>query len=513
MFEQYFEDYLKHHPTLASFLGDRSRDGEVELWLSESYRNDWGAVLAKYEKKLQNKSNLTYDEMALKFSLEQERKFLSLPFNLMPMSSFSNPVLDFAFMERTVYPPHKENMKRRYKLYGDIFLLCIDNMREGIKEKIMIPTIVCERMIEDIEAFLKHKEYLVDASLESYLKQHYLPCVEKLLRFLKDEYLEKCTKTIGFCDLPKGNDMYEARLISNTSQYVTPEAIHKMGLREVRRIHNAFKKLIPHIYPKQHLDVPSFLQKFKDEPKNFMKNANDILRAYVAAQKRIRKDIIPMFFHEQVTPYEIKRVPKMLEASSAGAFYYPGNKTRPGRFFINLRNTRENPIYTIETLAMHEGEPGHHYQFQYMLDKKLPMYKIFGTEGNAYAEGWALYAESLSPSSDPAVIFGRLTFEMLRAVRCVVDTGIHYYGWSFKRALAYMEKHIALQETELTSELIRYICIPGQATAYKVGENFFKDHKIKFLEKGKSIKDYHKAVLDEGVIPLYVLDKILTNQL
>lgn len=512
MFEKYFHDVLKYHPSFASFLGDRSRDGEVEVSLSQSFRNKWSKVLSHYEHMLRKNPSSDIDSETLNFALKEERMFLDLPFHLLPISSFTNHVLDFTFMENTLYPKGSEdNMLARHKSYMKTFNECIRCMKEGIAKKTTLPKIICERLIQDIENFVERKNYIVNKDLTSFFEDHYRGEIQKLLHFLKNEYLLHCRDSIGLCDVPKGKEMYTALLVSNTTLYISPEEIHKMGMSEVRRITAAFKSLMAKIYPGQDLDVPTFLQKFKSDPRHFLKGTDAILNAYKNMQQTIRKEVIPKYFYDQVTPYEIRRVPKMLQSSSAGAFYYPGNNIRPGRFFVNLRDTKENPKYTIETLTMHEGEPGHHYQFQYMLDKKLPMYKIFGTQGNAFTEGWALYAESLSPSTDPAVIFGRLTFEMLRAVRCVVDTGIHYYGWTFQRALSYMKKHIALMESELSSELIRYICIPGQATAYKVGEQFFKRQKDAYFKKGHDIKDYHKIVLDNGVLPLYVLEKILTS--
>jgi uncharacterized protein (DUF885 family) len=248
----------------------------------------------------------------------------------------------------------------------------------------------------------------------------------------------------------------------------------------------------------------------QSDPKNYFQTKEQVVQAYLQAREKIRKTMMPKLFYDQVTTYEIHPVPKMLESSAAGAFFYPGNMKRPGRFFINLRDVKENPKYTVETLAIHEGEPGHHYQYQYMLENNVPLYRIFSNDGTAFAEGWALYTESLSLSKNKFDNFGRLTYEMFRAVRCVVDTGIHAFGWTFEQALDYMKQHLAMKETELITELERYICIPGQAIAYKIGEQFLLQQREKFLKrKNNNIKDFHKRVLENGVLPLCILEDVI----
>ncbi len=166
-------------------------------------------------------------------------------------------------------------------------------------------------------------------------------------------------------------------------------------------------------------------------------------------------------------------------------------------------------------LSLHEAEPGHHYQFQYMIDAKVPIHKIFAVSGNAFVEGWALYAESLGEYDlkDKLGLYkyvGRLTYEMFRAVRLVVDTGMHYYGWSFAKCLRFMSKHLAMSRSEIITELERYACIPGQALAYKIGELTFQRLKKEYLQafqhNKNAIKEFHKIVLEDGVLPLKILE-------
>lgn len=508
MFDRYFEEYLRFFPSMASFLGDRTSDDKVEVSISPTFRKKWEAVVHKYSKRLRRGSN-GIDDMLLRYSLREEINGFKYPFDLMPITSFVNPALEFTFLERTMYPPNPGKSKKRHECYIRYFRQCMRNMREGVTRGYTIPRRICEKVIDDIANFVALKEYVTDPRMVSYFEKRYRPVLERLLRFLKEEYLGSCRDTIGLSNLPNGKSMYKYLVHANTTLDLSPHEVHSLGLREVKRILKEFEGLIPQNM--KHLGVAGFINAVKGNPKNYIQTPKEAMTLFKTKQQELRETIVSKYFYDQVTPYEIRRTPRMLESSSAGAFYYPGCGDRPGRFFINLRDTKETPRFTVETLSIHEGEPGHHYQYQYMTDKGLPKHRVFGTEGIAFSEGWALYAESLSQSKDTMTIFGRLTYEMFRAVRCVVDTGIHYYGWSFDRALSYMKENIAAADTELISEITRYICIPGQATAYKVGEQFFREQRKEYLRKNPSlsIKDYHKAVLENGVMPLKVLEKVL----
>lgn len=515
MFEKYFKDVLDMTPSFASFLGDRSRDDRVEIAISPAFRSKYKALLKKYETSFRKYRPRTFDEnidaMLLGYTLIKERESLVYPYHYMPISSFDNMVTEFTFIDTTMYPKDTKKQLQRHKCYIDIMKQAIVNMRKGIKTGYVLPKIICHRIIDDIETFLEKKAYMINPKLKHFFEHEYRPQISDFLYFLKHTYLQHCRDTIGIYDVPHGKEMYMDMLISSTTLRITPEEIHELGLQEVKRILDEFSQLIPVLRPDDNdIDVITFIHKVKEDPKYYLKTPNDIVEAFKKKQEEIRDTVLKDNFYDIVKPYQIRKVPKVMQNSSAGAFYYPGNNVRPGIFYINTRDVKENPIYTIETLTIHEGEPGHHYQFQYMLDKQLPMYRIFGVDGDAFAEGWALYTESLSTSKNPSTQFGRLTYEMFRAVRCVVDTGIHYYGWSYDKAFEYMKQYIAMKDSEIETELYRYICIPGQATSYKVGEQFFLRQRQRYLRAhpGK-IKDFHQLVLENGVLPFDVLEKII----
>lgn len=167
-------------------------------------------------------------------------------------------------------------------------------------------------------------------------------------------------------------------------------------------------------------------------------------------------------------------------------------------------------------LSLHEGKPGHHFQFQYMIETKVPIYRQYAVNNIAFVEGWALYAESLGNyKNSPYEYFGKLTYELFRAVRLVVDTGIHYYNWTMEDAVAYMTRHLALSRSEIETEVFRYICIPAQAVCYKIGERRLHALKQKYLKafghSTQSVKDFHKYVLEDGIIPLSILERKINN--
>jgi uncharacterized protein (DUF885 family) len=491
MYDKYFKDLLKLYPSYASHLGDRSKDHRVEISISPQFIQRIERLLYKYDCALKQTTRHDLDVELLRFDIKETLEGLKFPFHLMPMTSTMNPILDFDFMERTVYP--KNNVKARdarFKCYTKYVMQSIANMREGIKNGYVIPKRICVALIADLEKYLAHSK--------SKLSPAYATAIRHLITFLHETYLPKTTDTIGLCYLPNGKNMYKYMIREHTTiTDMTPEYVYKFGLCEVRRIKaemtSALKKT-----------RYSSIQELKSDPMNFLQNGQDIIAAYKAIQEKIHHDLIPKFFSTSVKPYHIKPIPKVMQDNAPGAFYVESTPRRVGSFYVNIRDPKENPIYAMETLTIHEGEPGHHYQFQYMLEKGVPEHRIYGYNSTAFVEGWALYAESLSTSQDPLTNLGRLTYEMFRAVRCVVDPGIHYYGWSYEKAFAYMKRYIALSDSELEVELLRYICIPGQAVAYKIGENFFKQHRKNF----SNIKEYHDSVLGNGILPLDLLARI-----
>ena len=266
------------------------------------------------------------------------------------------------------------------------------------------------------------------------------------------------------------------------------------------------------------LTLSKFYDEMRNDPNNYYTTGAGVLQGYESARNAIEQTVIPKFFRNTVTPYEIKAVPKEQETGSPAAYYYTGNSSgRAGVFYANMSGVSKTPNgnakFNMVALTLHEGNPGHHYQFQYALDEGIPDYRTNATDGTAYSEGWGLYAESLgdwlydqTTANGRFNYYGRLNYEMFRALRLVVDTGIHYYGWSHKKALNYMLKYSSLEKNGLDTEVERYICLPGQALAYKIGQIFISDLKTEYMKKpGADIKDFHDKVLENGILPLELL--------
>ncbi len=497
--KSYFNDIIKLNPSFGSFLGYRKYDGDYENVLSSEYRKKYKAILQKYKNTKDN---------VLRYEVIMGLRGLKYNFYLIPFASHNNEIIDFTFFNLTFYPlktaQDYENLVRRHEKFMECINSGIANMRDGMKCGMVLPKIICEKMIAVIDVFYKKKGYLIKVPKKyRYVFEEYSLKIKELLDFLKFEYLKKCIVGIGVCNLPNGKEMYRYLVKAQTTTNQTPEDIYAFGIKEVYRIKGELEKL------KRKMGFEctllEFYKKMKANPNNYCHTKNAVIQEYAKIGNEIHKNVMRKYFWDDVAPYELKKVPKDMEEGNAGAFYYPGNKKRVGTFYINTRDIRENPKYSMMALTLHEGIPGHHYQYRYMIEKKIPFYKIYGIEGSAYAEGWGLYAESLGEYDDYSY-FGRLSYEIFRALRLVVDTGIHYYGWTYKRALNYMMKYISFKRSEIDSEVERYICIPAQALCYKIGETVIKNLRDNYMKKTKAdIRDFHRKILENGVLPLNIL--------
>ena len=224
-------------------------------------------------------------------------------------------------------------------------------------------------------------------------------------------------------------------------------------------------------------------------------------------KKDIEDNIMPKYFNNiKHYNYKIKEIPKYLAKNSTGAYYYMKSidNKRKGTFYLNTYNYKSNPKYLVESLVLHEGNPGHNYQLSYSFDLNLPYFLIYGGS-TAYIEGWALYTESLGEYKNNYSYFGKLIHEMLRAARLVVDIGIHCYNWSFEKSVNYLRKTTGLSYYECKNEILRYIANPAQALSYKIGERFILDLKKDFLKTNNNLKEFHELILKKGPIPLKFL--------
>jgi uncharacterized protein (DUF885 family) len=405
--------------------------------------------------------------------------------------------------------------------------------KKGIKENIVLPKRLVVKMIPQLEALQtedvtksvfygpvnKFPASFSDADkirlTEAYKKlitDYINPSYKKLAIFIKDEYLPKGRATSGIGALPGGNKLYDYAIRSFTTTNKTPDELFNTGLAEVKRIRAEMEKVRKQVGFTGTLD--SFFVYTKTDPKFLpYKTPEEVLDAYRAIQSKIEPHLNSLFTLRPKTAFEIRQT-EAFRAASAAAQYFSGlpDGSRPGIFYVPIVDATK---YTTakENLFIHEAIPGHH--FQIMIQKENTALPKFRQEGgnSAYAEGWGLYCESLGKLlgcyTDPYQYFYALGDEMHRAIRLVVDAGMHAKGWTREQALDYMRKNEPITEQAATAEIERYMAIPGQALSYKVGELKIKELRDKYSKQlGKKFKlsAFHDELLKDGNMPLSVLE-------
>jgi uncharacterized protein (DUF885 family) len=340
-----------------------------------------------------------------------------------------------------------------------------------------------------------------------------VPAYRGLQRFMEEEYLPGARPTIAAADLPDGARFYEHRVRMNVSLPVTPSAVHEIGLQEVSRIRGEMEAVRRTVgFDGDHAAFGAFLRR---DPRFCVETPAQLLKEVAFILKRMDGELPRLFRTLPRLPYGIKPVPDYLAPQTTTAYYWEGagDGSRAGCYFVNTFDLPSRPLYELEALSLHEAVPGHHLQIALQQElADLPEFRRF--EGfTAFVEGWGLYAERLGLEvgfyTDPYSDYGRLTYEMWRACRLVVDTGMHAFGWTRERAVAFMLENTALTELNVRNEVDRYITWPGQALAYKMGELKIRELRRKAEERlgGRfDLRSFHDAVLLDGAIPLDVLE-------
>jgi uncharacterized protein (DUF885 family) len=339
------------------------------------------------------------------------------------------------------------------------------------------------------------------------------PAYQKLHDFLVTKYLPGCRTTIGTNKLPNGDKIYAYTARRETTTELTPAQIHQIGLDEVKRIRGEMDKVSASTGFKG--DFHAFTKYLLTDPKFYYTDAESLLAGYRDIAKQIDPKLVEFFGILPRLPYGVRAVPAYSEKSQAGAYYEPGSLKagRPGYFFANTYDLPGRPKWGMETLTLHEAVPGHHFQIAIAQEREdLPEFRKHGGY-NAFAEGWALYAESLGYEmgffKDPYQNFGHLGDEMLRAVRLVVDTGLHSMDWSREQAIKYFEENTGNPPHDIEVEVDRYIVWPSQALGYKIGQlkiRELRSYAEKELGQKMDLRAFHDEVLKNGALPLSVLE-------
>jgi uncharacterized protein (DUF885 family) len=551
LFRESDEAALKRNPINALFRGDmRYADRLGDLFSDKHFQaekaaaqHDLAALHAIPRGQLSPTDQLAYDV----FDYQTKDTLRGLQPDLLKLSE-ALPMNHF-FGIHTAYPtissgqggaPYNtvtdyENGLKRNRDFAANIDEAIRQWRKGEAEGIVDTKLTVRNMIEQLDSQLKlspedspywgpirNFPSSIGAAERARLTTEYrnsianviYPALTRMRSFLKDEYLGHAREGVGEMYMKGGDRLYRYQVQSTTTLPMTPEQIHELGLSEVARITGEFEKVRQEVGFKG--DLHQFFDYMRTDPRFQPKSRGQIEQDYYALKKKVDAQIPRFFSKVPRTPLVIRPYPPYREKFEAGGSYDSGTPdgSRPGTFYFNAYDLPSRSTWEETTLFLHEGEPGHHFQISLAQENEaLPSFMRFG--GNtAYAEGWALYAETLGYDmgfyKDPYARFGTLNDEMLRAMRLVVDTGIHTKGWTRDQAIEYMLSHSGMGRTDATAEVERYIAIPSQATAYKIGALTIQRLRKKAREElgpKFDIREFHEQVLDTGALPLQILEQ------
>jgi len=544
--EAYWQEHLALNPLRATVLGDHRYDAELPNSLSTAYLGRELDLEKRYLKRLAaiddralaGQDLLTY--AVFRRGRELEIEGFRYQAELLPVNQFGGLPQTFAQLgSGTGAQPFAttrdyENWLRRV----DGFVVWVDqaivNMRRGSARGYVQPRNVVERMLPQLEqliaadpaksVFMKpvatfpkgvpeaDQARLRTAYRDAVIRQ-INPAYQRLHDFIRDEYLPRARSSVAWSELPLGHDWYAYRVKVATTTALTPEEIHRIGLDEVARIGAEMDRVIVELGFKG--DRRAFLDSLRADPRFYFDHEEELLAAYGALKARVRARLPELFDQAPKADFEIRAVESFRAAAQATASYQQAaaDGSRPGIFYVNTYDLKSRPKYSMEEVYLHEAEPGHHFQLSIQQElPDLPSFRRFGGYG-AYVEGWGLYAESLGKElglyTDPYSYFGALSGEIWRAVRLVVDTGLHAQGWSRQQALDYLLANSAVGATDAAAEIDRYVAVPAQALTYKIGELKIKELKARAqreLGARYDVRAFHHQILGDGALPLDVLD-------
>lgn len=541
-----WEEGLQRNPVQATALGDDRFNDRFPNTLSPAWRAEDKALTEKWLKafkaldrsKLAGQDLLSRDIMVR--DLEEGLEGLRFPAHLIPLNQAGSVATFFAqlgsgqgFQPFRTVKDYEDWLKR-----ADGVIAWMDqaivNMREGMAKGVVQPKVAMVKVVPQLEALIAAdpeksvfwgpvsalpktaipaaEQARLTAAYRKAILERINPAYQRLRDFLAKTYLPACRDTVGFGSLPDGQAWYAFQVKAMTTTDLDPETIHQTGLREVKRILGEMEAVKTQVGFKG--DLPAFFRHLDSDPQFYFTKAEDLLNGYRDLQKKIDALLPRLFDVFPKANYEVRAVEAFRAESAAGGSYEAGSPDgkRPGIFYANTFNLKAQPKFGMETLSLHEASPGHHFQISIAQEVEgLPNFRRFGGY-NAFAEGWALYAESLGKElgvfTDPYQWYGRLSDEQLRAMRLVVDTGLHAKGWSREQAIRFMRENSSMAESDVVSEVERYIVWPGQALGYKLGQFAIRDLRTEAeaaLGKKFDVRAFHRQVLIDGALPLDVL--------
>ncbi|MFL2702910.1 MAG: DUF885 domain-containing protein [Gammaproteobacteria bacterium] len=549
VFEKYlsnqWEQNLKDRPIFASLLGNKSFNQDITSnSIQEFVKNK-----AKLQKDLINLNRFNYEKLNSDNKLNYKLKRISLnnsieaaeyPSYYMSLNQRGGVQSYFETGDRLVYESKQdyEDWLIRLSKYADNIANTKTNIEEGLEKGYTQPQLVTRQVILQIDNILNseivdnpylkifltadnsffnkgEKEDLINRAT-LLIKSQIIPAYVDLNNFLKNTYLPNSRSSIGLNGVPGGDKWYEYAARYHTTTDLTPDEIHDIGLKEVLRIRKEMEQIITDL--EWDGDFKSFLNYLRTSPRFYYDNPEDLLNAYLIMAKSIDPLLPKIFKVFPRAPYGVIPIPAESAPYTTTAYYNSPAKGRPGYFYANLYKPESRPKYEIPVLTVHEAVPGHHFQISIAQElENVPTFRKYQSF-TAFVEGWGLYSEELGEFmnlyDDPYDKFGQLTYDMWRAIRLVVDTGMHYKNWSRQEAIDLFVENTAKSKLDIENEVDRYIAWPGQALAYKIGQLKMlelRNKAEKELGDKYDIKDFHHELLKRGSLPLDILEDYIND--
>ena len=538
--ESDWEKTLINNPLFASYTGDKRFNDKINPITIDQFNKDRNLdleSLAKLNKinpdKLSDDNKLNYN--LKKFDIESDLNLSQFPIYYLRLNQRGGIQSFYETGNRLVYQSKKDyyDWLSRLEQFSENILTFLDINKQGLKNGYTQPKLVTRGVVAQIDAIINsdiesnpylkvflqadenilapmEKEELIDKA-KNLIINEINPAYEELNNFLKNDYLVNSRDSIGIKDIPNGKQYYEELARHFTTTDLTPDEIHDIGLKEIERIRGEMEEIIKSV--NWDGDFNSFLNYLRTSPRFYYDNPDDLFDAYLIMSKTIDPLLPKLFNVFPRAPYGVIPIPSESAPFTTTAYYNSPSPGRPGYFYANLYKPDSRPKYEIPVLTVHEAVPGHHFQISIAQElENVPTFRKY--QGiTAFVEGWGLYSEELGEYinlyDDPYDKFGQLTYDMWRAIRLVVDTGMHYKDWTREDAINLFIENSAKSILDIENEVDRYIAWPGQALAYKIGQ-------LKILELREraetelgdkyDIKDFHDEVLKRGSLPLDLLE-------
>jgi uncharacterized protein (DUF885 family) len=546
LFDEHFERDLELNPLSATFIGDYRYNDRMANSNSPEYMAAAQAMDEEFLQRLLeiDRSQLGYQDQLsydiFRINREQSLEGNQFPFHLQPINQFYS-ITNFFVQLGSGASAHPfkavkdyEDFLSRADDFSEIIDQLVSNMKEGMQAGVTQPRILMAKLQPQIDAhvvdnvedsnfytpvrnmpedFSAEDRERLTAAYEDKIMNTIVPAYQRISNFIGDDYLDNARETVGLYAQPNGVSWYEYMVRIRTTTNMTPEEVHQVGRNEVARIHGEMQSVMEEVGFEG--DLKEFFEYMNTDPQFFFDEPEQLIQGYRDMSDHVAGLSEKLFETFPKTGFEVRRVEPFREKSASGGSYQAGTPdgARPGVFYANAYDLSARPNWAMESLYLHEAIPGHHFQIMIQRENEdLPNFRRFGGF-TAFSEGWGLYAESLGKEigvyTDPYQYFGGLNAELWRSIRLVVDTGIHAKGWSRQQVLDYMYENSAVAEARAVSEAERFMAIPGQALAYKVGQlkiRAIRDDAEARLGDKFDVKAFHTEVLRDGAMPLSMLE-------